>query len=232
MTTESTAPAIALEAVSKRVLDGERERAAVQEIDLEIARGELVALAGPSGSGKTTLLALMGAMTTPTEGAIRLLGEDVVTLRDHHRARFRAAHVGFVFQDLGLIDRMTLIENVLLPMLPRGVPLAPSRERAHTLLDELGLADRADTVAGHLSGGERQRGAIVRALLPSPEVLLMDEPTAHVDRESAGRILESLGALRDEGHTVVLATHDPRVLERPEVDRVVTLRDGRLAPGR
>ena len=222
------AAVIDLRDVTKRYRDGEGERAAVSEITLTVQAGTFTALAGPSGSGKTTLLALMGGMTTPTEGSIHVLDEDVVALRDHHRADFRARHIGFVFQDLGLIDSLSLLENCLLPLVPQGGADAGARERARGLLSDLGLGDRLGTRAHRLSGGERQRGAIARALVTDPQIVLMDEPTAHVDRASADRVIEILAGLRDAGRTVIVSSHDPRVLERAEVDRVITLRDGRL----
>lgn len=214
--------------VHKRYQDGRRTHEAVAGVSLSLAAGSLTVLAGPSGSGKSTLLALAGGMTTPTSGDVRLFGQSVVTLRDHHRARLRRERVGFVFQDLGLIGSLTLLDNVLLPLLPSGKSDSAAQRRAHGWLTRLGLGDLAESRADKLSGGERQRGALARAVIMSPGLLLLDEPTAHVDRESAAEIVKALGELRDAGTIILASTHDPRLVERAEVDRVVELRDGRL----
>ena len=214
--------------VKKRYQDGRRTHEAVAGVSLTLEPGTLTVLAGPSGSGKSTLLALCGGMTTPTSGDVRLFGQSIVSLRDHHRAQLRRERVGFVFQDLGLIDSLSLLDNVLLPLVPHRKPDPAARTRAEAWLTRLGLAELAESRASALSGGERQRGALARALITQPALLLLDEPTAHVDRESAAEIVRVLAELRDEGKIVVASTHDPRLVERPEVSRVVELREGRV----
>ena len=219
---------VALRDVHKRYRDGRRTHEAVAGVSLTLSPGTLSVLAGPSGSGKSTLLALAGGMTTPTSGDVQLFGQSIVSLRDHHRAQLRRDKVGFVFQDLGLIASLSLMDNVLLPLVPRGAVDDTTRALALTWLTRLGLGALAESRADALSGGERQRGALARALVTNPSVLLLDEPTAHVDRESAADIVRVLGELRDDGKIILASTHDPRLVDRPEVDRVIEMRDGRL----
>jgi putative ABC transport system ATP-binding protein len=214
--------------VVKRYLDGERRHMAVDRVTLALDQRSLVALRGPSGSGKTTLLGLMGGMIAPTSGDVRIDGESIVRLRDRHRTELRRAKIGFVFQELALVSDMTLSENVLLPLVPTGGATPAERARAEGLLERFGLASRVRTIAGRLSGGERQRGALVRALVRDPAVLLLDEPTAHLDAANAAELVALLASLRDEGRTIVCATHDPRLAEDARVDRAVQMADGRL----
>jgi putative ABC transport system ATP-binding protein len=223
-------PALEVVEVKKRYRDGSRTVEAVAGVTLEVARGTLEVLRGPSGSGKTTLLGILGAMITPSSGQVRVLGQEVTHLRDHHRTALRRERVGFVFQELSLIDGMSVRENVLLPLVPLGGARAAHVERARTLLARFGLDDRMDRRVETLSGGERQRAAIARALILAPAVLLLDEPTAHLDTENAKAVVDVLAKLRDEGTTVVAATHDPRLAEDPRVDRTRVMRDGRLVP--
>ena len=220
--------AIDARALVKRYLDGTRRRTVVDEASLAVTRGEWIAITGPSGAGKSTLLGLLGGMIAPTAGELRLLGEDVVHLRDHHRAEVRRRLVGFVFQDLGLVPAMTLDENVLLPLVPTGGPTATERARIDALCERFGLGARRRARAAWLSGGERQRGAIVRALVRDPAILLLDEPTAHVDATGAAAVLDHLATLAAEGRTIVVTTHDPRLTAHAGVTRTLAMRDGRL----
>lgn len=215
--------------VRKCYLDGDRRLCAVDGVSLAIEERALVALRGPSGSGKTTLLGLLGGMIAPTSGDVRVRGESIVHLRDAHRTALRRTTIGFVFQELSLVPEMTLLENVLLPLVPTGGASPAERDRALGLLGRFGLGERARSEARLLSGGERQRGAIARALVRDPPVLLLDEPTAHLDAANAASLVALLCELRDEGRTVVCATHDPRLADDPAVDRSVRLADGRLA---
>jgi putative ABC transport system ATP-binding protein len=224
----STDPALEALEVTKRYRDGSRMVDAVAGVSLSIVRGTLEVLRGPSGSGKTTLLGILGGMTSPSSGRVRVLGQEVTHLRDHHRTALRREKVGFVFQELSLIDGMSVRENVLLPLVPLGGARKPHVERAATLLSRFGLGDRMDRRVETLSGGERQRAAIARALILAPAVLLLDEPTAHLDTDNAMAVVDVLTELRDEGTTVVAATHDPRLAEDPRVDHARVMRDGRL----
>lgn len=229
MSEPPTDEAIGCTALTKRYVDGDRPVDAVAEVTLSIPPGALWALRGPSGSGKTTLLGLLGAMIVPTEGEVRLLGRTITGLRDRHRTALRRDAVGFVFQQLALVPRMTLRENVGLPCVPTGGPTRAEEARATALLERFGLADRAERRVARLSGGERQRAAIARALVLDPPLLFLDEPTAHLDGANARTVVDTLASLRDEGRTVVAATHDPRLADDPRLDRVVDLVDGRLA---
>jgi putative ABC transport system ATP-binding protein len=221
--------AIEVEEASKRYRDGERTIAAVDSVSLEIEEGTLSVLRGPSGSGKTTLLGLMGAMIAPSAGRISIFGTDVTHLRDHHRTALRREKLGFVFQELALVARMSVRENVLLPLVPLGGATTAHAARADLLLERFGLGARTRATPEQLSGGEKQRAAIARALVLSPKILLLDEPTAHLDTENALAIVEYLVALKSEGTTIALASHDPRIAEHEGVTRVIAMRDGRLA---
>ncbi len=222
-----TAPVV-LARVTKAVPDGRARRTVLAEIDLEVAGGELVVLAGPSGAGKSTLLSIAGAMALPSSGAVTLLGEDVVRLRDAHRAALRRRGVGFVFQELGLVPDLSLEENLRLPLVPTGGPDADEAGRIEGLLEELGLGARRHDLARTASGGERQRLALARALVRAPQVLLLDEPTAHLDPDHAAALLARVAAEKARGRAILLSTHDPRVVAHAAVDRVVRLEAGRI----
>jgi putative ABC transport system ATP-binding protein len=218
---------IAMRDVTKRVWDGVTRREVVHATSLEIRSGEWVVLRGPSGSGKTTLLGLLGAMLRPTSGEVLFDGEPTSRLRDAHRAEVRRKTVGFVFQDLQLLESMSVLDNVLLPLVPVGLRDA-DRKRASSLLERFGVGAQAHKLARQLSGGERQRVAFARALLGDPALLLLDEPTAHLDDERATQILAEIGSIARDGRAVVTATHDPRVTELNAVTRVVEMHDGRV----
>jgi len=214
--------------VSKRYVDGRRRVDAISDVTLAIPPGVLWVLRGPSGSGKTTLLGLLGGVIAPTSGELRLLGRRTSHLRDHHRTRLRREAVGLVFQEAALVRGMTLRENVLLPLVPLGGPGPDHERRADALLDRFGLGALGRTRVERLSGGERQRGAIARALVLAPPLLLLDEPTSHVDAAGARGIVDLLTALRAEGRAVLATTHDPRLADDPRVDRILDLADGGL----
>jgi putative ABC transport system ATP-binding protein len=199
----------------------------IDSVTLGIARGEFVVLRGPSGSGKTTLLALMGAMLCPTSGEVFLDGEPTSRLREVHRAQVRRDKVGFVFQDNPLILGMSVRENILLPRVPDGVSSRDER-RADTLLDRFALRPLAHSKAATLSGGERQRAAVARALMRDPPLLLLDEPTSHLDDTRASSLLDALTGLASEGRALLVATHDPRLVRAEGVTRVLDLVDGQL----
>ena len=208
--------------VRKRFEDG-RIRA-LEDVTLSIAAGELVALTGPSGGGKSTLLNLIGALDRPDAGEIVVGGLDVTHLR--HPARYRAGMVGFVFQFHNLITTLNALENVQIPML--GTRARAAREqRAHDLLDEVGLGDRIRSYPPTLSGGERQRVAIARALANEPRLLLADEPTGALDSQTGAQIMDVVRRVRDEhGTTILLVTNDHDVAA--QADRVLQIRDGLL----
>jgi putative ABC transport system ATP-binding protein len=220
--------AVCVREVVKRVRDGRDRRTVLDGVSFEVARGELVVLRGPSGSGKTTLLAIVGAMLAPTSGEVLLDGEATSRLREVHRAEVRRRKVGYVFQDLQLVEEMTSIENVLLPRVPDGVT-KDDELRAGKLLAQFGVDKLGRTRAKALSGGERQRVALSRALLCDPPLLLLDEPTAHLDDPRAKEIAELLSSLAAERRALLVATHDARIAGSPGVTRVLDLAAGKIA---
>ncbi|WP_405936067.1 ABC transporter ATP-binding protein [Streptomyces sp. NBC_00726] len=199
---------------------------ACDQVDLDVARGEFVALTGPSGSGKSTLLYLLGALDRPDSGTIDVDGERVTSMNRAGLAAYRRG-VGFVFQRFHLLPALTALDNVIAPVLPHRVNF-DRRARARELLASVGLAGREDALPSKLSGGQQQRVALARALIGSPRLILADEPTGNLDSRSGADVLDLLTGVRERhGATVVLATHDAQVVER--CDRVVRVRDGRVA---
>ena len=201
---------------------------ALKGIDLEIPPARVSVLKGPSGSGKTTLLTILGCLARPTEGRVRLNGEDISGLPERFLTEIRRRTFGFIFQQFNLIRGLSAVENIILPGYPGGTPRARLLARAEALLAELQLAHRRDAKVEWLSGGEQQRVAICRALINDPEVLVADEPTANLDSTLSAEFLAILRRLAEAGRTVILTSHDPLVVESEVVDRVYSLRDGRL----
>lgn len=201
-------------------------------IDLSVRNGELVALVGPSGSGKSTLLNLLGLLDVPSEGSLRLLGEETVGMRDARRTALRGRTLGFVFQFHHLLPSLTARENVVVPMAASSGRFTDAqRVRAAELLERVGLGDKVDARAGELSGGQQQRVAIARALAMRPRCVLADEPTGNLDRASAEQVFELLRETNArEGMACVLVTHDPGLAER--CARVIELVDGRIVRDR
>jgi putative ABC transport system ATP-binding protein len=225
----TASPLIATEGVTK-VYNPRRpdEMVAVDGVSIEVGKGEVMVLKGPSGSGKTSLLSLIGCMSRPTSGRIEVQGRDVAKLAENKLTEVRRSTFGFIFQQFHLIPGLTVIENVSLPLYPVAIGLAEMRRRAESTLERLGLAAKARRKVRQLSGGEQQRVAIARALINEPEVVIADEPTAHLDRALSEELLSNLAELNREGRTVIVATHDPLVYEHPFVTRVLAMRDGRI----
>jgi putative ABC transport system ATP-binding protein len=201
---------------------------ALSDIDLVIDSGRITVLQGPSGSGKTTLLTLVGCLARPTSGRVRLDGEVVSGLPERFAAELRRRRFGFVFQQFNLIAGLSVRDNVMLPAYPTGIAQRTLVARADSLLVRLDLARRAHARVESLSGGEQQRVAIARALISDPPVFIADEPTANLDSALSAAFLDVVAALRAEGRTVVLSSHDPRICASPLIDRVVRLADGRV----
>jgi putative ABC transport system ATP-binding protein len=200
--------------VSKSYLRGEQVLPVLTDINLDIGRGEFVALMGPSGSGKSTLLNLVAGIDKPDAGAITIDGEDITQLGEGDLAAWRAASVGFIFQFYNLMPVLDAFENVELPLLLTGLSRAERRARVEMTLALVGLADRMDHRPNELSGGQQQRVAIARAIVSDPLLLIADEPTGDLDRTSAAEILALLRRLNEElGKTIVMVTHDPRAAE-------------------
>jgi putative ABC transport system ATP-binding protein len=207
---------------------GETTVEALRSINLDVDRGQFVALVGPSGSGKSTLLNLVGGLDRPTSGQLWIDGEELSASKEKALTEHRRRRVGFVFQSFNLLPRLTAVENVALPLMFVGVPERERMERAGQLLDQVGLSDRQDHRPTQLSGGEQQRVAIARALVNRPAIILADEPTGNIDTATGAEIMALLRRLnREQGVTLLLVTHDPEAAGF--ADRVIQLRDGRIA---
>jgi len=205
--------------------------AAVTGISLAIAAGEAVVLRGPSGSGKTSLLSLIGGMARPTSGRVIIAGEEVSKYPESFLTQVRRRTFGFVFQQYHLIQELSVRDNVMLPLYPERLGGAEMQRRVAAALAEVELEALAARRVRYLSGGEQQRVAIARALVNRPQVLIADEPTAHLDSRLSIDLLERFAALKRTGLTLVIASHDPLVCEHALIDRAVRLRDGRLDGG-
>jgi putative ABC transport system ATP-binding protein len=219
-------PAVLVHArgLSKDYGSGEGLVRALDAVDLDVNRGEAVAVMGPSGCGKSTLLHLIGGLNRPSAGQLSVAGQRVDELSERALAYFRRDEIGFVFQAFQLMDELTAQENVELPALLAGYPPNQARARATALLEQVGLADRARHLPSMLSGGQRQRVAIARALVNDPGIVLADEPTGNLDSASAFDVLSLLGDLHAKGLTLVIVTHDERIAAT--ADRLISMRDG------
>lgn len=204
------------------------EVTALDKVSLEIAGGEVVALKGPSGSGKTTLLSLLGCMSRPTSGRVEFAGREVSRLPERFLAEIRREHFGFIFQQFNLIRDLSVLDNVLLPLVPTGLPVTEMKLRGAAVLEKLEITDRSKFKVKQLSGGEQQRVAIARALVGDPQVLIADEPTAHLDSQLSAELLKILDSLNSDGKTIIIATHDPFVYQHPLIRRSLEMSDGCL----
>jgi len=217
---------VIVENVYKTFVHEGREVPILKGIDLTIDEGEMLCIVGPSGAGKSTLLHLLGTLDLPTAGRIAYDGEDVTTYSSARLAEFRNHSIGFVFQFHHLLGDFSAVENVMLPLLVGGHGRAAARRRAAEVLDRVGLSDRLQHRPGQLSGGEQQRVAVARALVGGARLLLADEPTGNLDRDTAQTIVDLLDSARDQGVTIVMVTHDPEMAAR--ATQRVRLRDGRV----
>jgi lipoprotein-releasing system ATP-binding protein len=221
------APVLELAGVRRVFRQGGVELAVLNDVDLALRPGELVALVGPSGAGKSTLLHLAGLLERPDSGAVRVAGEECGSLSDERRTLLRRATLGFVYQFHHLLPEFSALENVMLPQMIAGVARGTARLKAAALLQRVGLGERLTHRPARLSGGEQQRVAIVRALANDPKVLLADEPTGNLDHNTADGVMATLiGIARDSGLAGLIATHNLELARR--LDRVVALEDGKL----
>jgi putative ABC transport system ATP-binding protein len=204
------------------------EFVAIDGVSVVIEAHQITAFKGPSGSGKTSLLSILGCMARPTSGRIMLGEREITSLPERFLTQIRSATFGFIFQQFHLIKGITAVENVMVPAYPSGERFAVLRQRALKLLELLDLGSKASVRVDWLSGGEAQRVAIARALVNNPEVVIADEPTAHLDTRLSREFMEIMQRLRAEGKTVLIASHDPIVHESQAVDQVVEMRDGKI----
>jgi len=218
---------IEVENLVKNYVRGTVVTEVLRGIGFRVGKGEFVAVMGASGSGKSTLMNILGALDRPTSGTYRLDGQDLSTLDDDALSRVRGRKIGFVFQQFHLLDRATAVRNVLLPLVYADGDGGEGFRRAEEALEAVGLGDRKQHRPGELSGGQQQRVAIARALVTDPAVILADEPTGNLDRESGLEVLSLFERLNRQGRTIVMITHDPSVAER--AGRRLFLQDGRIA---
>jgi len=204
------------------------EFVALQGISLSVEANKLTVFTGPSGSGKTTLLSLIGCMSRPTSGRIHLFEREITSLPERFLTEIRRKTFGFIFQQYNLIQGVTALENVMVPAYPSGEKFSTLKKRAMGLLDLFNISSKSDSQVERLSGGEMQRVAIARALINSPRVVIVDEPTAHLDTPLSKEFMEIMGRLKEGSKTVLIASHDPVVSESPLVDCMWNLRDGKI----
>ncbi|HEY7488447.1 MAG TPA: ABC transporter ATP-binding protein [Streptosporangiaceae bacterium] len=224
----SPEPLLVAEGVRKVYQNGDLSVLALDDLDLTVGAGELVAVMGPSGSGKTTLLNCLSGLDDIDEGRVLVGGRDLFAMTDHERTEHRARSMGFVFQSYNLIPVFTAVENVELPLLLVGTPAGEARERSMEMLARVGLADRGNHRPNEMSGGEQQRVTVARALVAQPAIVWADEPTGNLDTAMAHQIMALLQRLNSEdGQTIVLVTHDPSI--GAAASRLIRMRDGRLA---
>jgi putative ABC transport system ATP-binding protein len=200
-------------------------------IDLTIEEGKIITIMGPSGSGKSTLLNILGAMDIPTEGEVIVNGIDIARVPERKLSNYRKKTVGFVFQNFYLLPNLDVIGNVLIPLIPYKIK-QEDRERAQYLLDRVGLGNRGQSKVRKLSGGESQRVAIARALINDPKIILADEPTGNLDSETGKSIIELLISLAEEGKTIIIVTHDPRIaqiISENPLGQNIWIKDGKLS---
>ncbi|MDQ7787414.1 MAG: ABC transporter ATP-binding protein [Thermodesulfovibrionales bacterium] len=220
---------IQLSAVTKVYNAGKQnEFTALRNISMSIDPGRVTVLKGPSGSGKTTLLSIIGCMIRPTAGRVLVNGKEITSLPERFLTGTRRMTFGFVFQQFNLIKGLSVIENVMLPAFPCGDPYGTMKKRTLQILDILKIEDKAKSKIEWLSGGEAQRVSIARALMNDPEVIIADEPTAHLDTKLSEEFMDILGEMKSRGKTVLIASHDPIVYDCKIIDRVVEMRDGTI----
>jgi putative ABC transport system ATP-binding protein len=217
-----------LKGITKVYGEGELSVEALRGVDLEVGVGDYLAVMGPSGSGKSTLMHILGLLDTPSSGSYLLDGEEVATFSRRRLAHLRNKKIGFIFQNFNLLPKASLLRNVELPLLYGGMSKTERRKLAQEALERVGLGDRGRHRPSELSGGQRQRGAIARAIVGRPSVIMADEPTGNLDQQTGQEILELFDELRAGGQTMIMVTHDPSIAARArEIIRIV---DGLILP--
>jgi putative ABC transport system ATP-binding protein len=219
---------ISLSNIRKTYVLGAQTVHALKKIDLDIQRGEYVALMGPSGSGKSTLMNVIGCLDTPSQGEYWLNDKEVSKMSDVDLSKVRNDEIGFVFQTFNLLTRLTALDNVALPLVYAGIPLKERNERAAETLNKVGLGDRFHHRPNELSGGQRQRVAVARALINNPSLLLADEPTGNLDTQTSHEIMALFEEIHAAGNTIVLVTHEEDIAKHAK--KIVRLRDGLIEP--
>lgn len=219
-------PLISITNIKRDFILGSEIINVLKGIDLQINKGEYVALMGPSGSGKSTLMNLIGCLDTPTSGSYILNGKDVSQMHDDDLAEIRNKEIGFVFQTFNLLPRTTALDNVALPMIYAGYSKTERNSRATEVLAQVGLQDRMDHQPNQLSGGQRQRVAVARALVNKPSIILADEPTGNLDSKTSVEIMNLFGDIHKNGNTVILVTHEEDIAKYAH--RIIRLRDGMI----
>jgi len=204
------------------------EVTAVRDASLQISEGSLVVLKGPSGSGKTTLLSMIGCQTKPTRGEVIILGKRISKLPEKFMNLHKRNHIGFIFQHFQLIAGMSVLDNIVLPLIPEGISPKERSKRADQLLEQFNLAHRRQFKVSNLSGGEQQRVAIARALINNAAILLADEPSAHLDSRLTSDLLAHIKQLKKSGQTILITSHDPIIYQHPTVDQVFEMKDGQI----
>lgn len=204
------------------------EFTALRDISFSLEKGQVAVLKGPSGSGKTSLLSLIGCMARPTSGSILFGGRDVAKLPERFLAEIRRQSFGFVFQQFNLLRDLSVFDNILLPLYPTDLTSRQMQTQAAEILEQLNLTAKRELKVRQLSGGEQQRVAIARALINRPEIIIADEPTAHLDSKLTAELLSVLSRLKEDGKTIIIATHDPSVYQHDLIDRPFVMHDGSL----
>ena len=217
---------IKLKGINKYYSSGEEKLHALKDVDLDVAKGEFLAIMGPSGSGKSTMIKILGLLYKEFQGSYFLDEKEVKTLNDDLLSNLRNEKIGFVFQDFNLIDRLTIKENIELPMLYMGRGIKETKDKVKELLEKVKLLDKIDKYPKQLSGGQQQRISIVRSLVNNPDIIIADEPTGALDSKTSEEIIEIFNKLNKEGITIILITHDINVAKKAK--RIVKIFDGQL----
>jgi putative ABC transport system ATP-binding protein len=227
--TDVLTTAIAATAIGMTYRSGKETYQALKGVDLTVRAGDIQLLMGPSGSGKTTLLSILAGILTPTAGTVKLLGQDITKMSKSELARFRLENIGFIFQGFNLFPALSALENIEVALNLKGIRGQAARQQSLDLLEQVGLADKAQNLPRDLSGGQKQRVAVARALAGDPALIMADEPTAALDSQNGNAVVSLLAALaKQRGRTVLIVTHDPRIIH--VADQIVELEDGLRRP--